>query len=78
MPEGQRSLALVDGLDVLRREVAHVSVATAPPASGVGAVEEFDDVAAQEAQLGGMVRREVEERVGMVGALQGEGREEQV
>lgn len=71
MSEGRRSLALVDGLDVLRREVAHVSVATAPPARGVGAVEELDDVAAEEAQLGGMVRSEVVESVGVVGALQG-------
>lgn len=70
---GQRSLALVDGLDVLRWEVAHVSVATAPPARGVGAVEEFDDVAAQEAQLGGVVWSEVVESVGVVGALQGGG-----
>lgn len=75
LSDGQRSLALVDGLDVLRREVAHVSVATAPPARGVGAVEEFDDVAAKEAQLGGMVRSEVEESVGVVGALQGGERE---
>lgn len=48
-----------------------MSVATAPPARGVRAVEELDDVAAKEAQLGGMVRREVEECVGVVGALQG-------
>lgn len=44
-----RSLAVVNGLDVLRREVAHVSMATAPPAQRVGAVNEFDDVTAQEA-----------------------------
>lgn len=48
-----------------------MSVATAPPARGVGAVEEFNDVAAKEAQLGGMVRGEVEESVSVVGALQG-------
>lgn len=43
------SLAVVDGLDVLRGEVAHVSVAAAPPAQGVGAVQQLDDVAAKEA-----------------------------
>lgn len=33
------SLAVVNGLDVFRREEAHVSVATSPPAQRVGAVE---------------------------------------
>lgn len=43
------SLALVNRLDILRREVAHVPMATAPPAQRIRAVNEFDDVAAQEA-----------------------------
>lgn len=44
-----RSLAVVKGLDVLRGEVAHMSMAAAPPAQRIGAVNEFNDVAAQEA-----------------------------
>lgn len=64
------SLAVMNGLDVFRREEAHVSVATSPPAQRVGAVEQLDDVAAEEAQLGGMVRREVVEGVAVMGTLQ--------
>lgn len=60
---------MVNRLDVLRREVAHVSVATTPPAQRIRAVNEFDDVTAQEAQLRGVVGREVEEGVCVVGTL---------
>lgn len=40
---------MVNGLDVLRGEVAYVSVAAAPPAQRIGAVHEFDDITSQEA-----------------------------
>lgn len=60
---------MVNGLDVLRREVAHPPVAAAPPAQRIGAVEEVDDVAPEEAQLGGVVGGEVEQSVGVVRAL---------
>lgn len=43
------SLAVVNRLDILRGKVAHVSMATAPPAQCVGAVNELDDVSPQEA-----------------------------
>lgn len=62
---------MVNGLDVLRGEVAHVSMATAPPAQRIGAVNEFDDITTQEAQLGGVVGGEVEESVGVMGTLWG-------
>lgn len=65
---------MVNGLDVFRREEAHVSVATSPPAQRIGGVEQLDDIAAEEAQLGGVVRREVEEGVGVVRTLRGERR----
>lgn len=57
---------MVDRLHILWGEVAHMSVAAAPPAQRVGAVDEFDDVAAQEAELRGVVGGEVEESVGMM------------
>ena len=72
------SLAVVNGLDVLRREVAHSSVAPAPPARLVGAVHKFNDVAAQEPQLRLLVRGEVEQSVGVVGALQKKTRNEEL
>lgn len=62
-------MALVNRLDILRREEAHVSMATTPPAQRIGAVNEFDDVTTQEAQLRGVVGGEVEEGVCMVGTL---------
>lgn len=61
---------MVNELDVFRREEAHVSVATTPPAQRIRAVEHLDDIAAEEAQLVGMVRREVEEGMGVMRALQ--------
>lgn len=64
------SLAVVNGLDVFWWEEAHVSVATSPPAQWVWAVKQLDDVASEEAQLGGVVRREVEEGVAVVRTLQ--------
>ena len=64
---------MVDGLDVLRWEEAHAPVTAALPALQVGAVEEVDDVAAHEAQLGDVLRVEVEEGVGVAGSLRGGG-----
>lgn len=55
------SLALVNWLHVFRREVTHVASAAPPPARGVGAVNEFNDITAQEAQLGWVVGGEVVE-----------------
>lgn len=63
-----------NGLDVLRREVAHVPMATAPPAHRIGAVNEFDDITTLEAQLGRVVGGEVEESVGVMGTLWKRGR----
>jgi len=61
---------VVNGLDILRGEVAHTSVATALPALGVGAVQQVDEVAAQEWQLGGLLRRKVEQSGRVVRPLQ--------
>lgn len=61
---------MVNRLDVFWREEAHVSVATSPPAQRIRAVEQLDDVAVEEAQLGGMVRCKVEKGVGVMRALQ--------
>lgn len=47
--DGVGSLALVNGLDVFWGEVAHMSLATTSPAQRIGAVEELDDITAQEA-----------------------------
>lgn len=73
------SLALVYGLDVLRGEVAHASMATSPPASWVRAVDEFNGIAALEVELRGVLRGEVEQSAGVVGALweKTEGEEEE-
>lgn len=60
---------LENGLNVFRGEVAHTSVTPAPPAYRVRAVNEFDDITTQEAQLGGVVRVEVKESMGVMRTL---------
>lgn len=67
---GGGSLEVVNRLDVFWWEEAHVSVATSPPAQRIWAVEQLDDVSAVEVQLGGMVRCEVEEGMGVIRTLQ--------
>lgn len=54
---------MVHGLDVFGREHAHLTPAPPLPATSVRAVQKVDDVTTQETELGGVMRREVEEGV---------------
>lgn len=62
---------MVDGLDVLRREEAHAAMTAAFPALRVGAVQQVNDIATHEPQLGDVLRGEVEESVGVTCSLRG-------
>lgn len=52
--------SLVDGVDIVTGEEADASVDLPLPPVGVGAVQDLDDVPAEEGQLGAVMGREVE------------------
>lgn len=71
-------MSQVHGLDIAAWEEAEVPTQLAPPPVGVRALQNLDDVATAEAELGGVLGREVELGLGKTGLgwLQGEGRHE--
>lgn len=68
------SPSVVERLHVLRREDPHSASAAPPPAQRAGAVQQVDDVAAAEAEVGLLRGHVVAEGVSQAGPLQG-GRE---
>lgn len=52
--------SLADGVDVVAGEEADTPVDLPLPPVGVGAVQDLDDVPAEEGQLGAVVGREIE------------------
>lgn len=61
--------SVVHWLDIFWREEAHSAVASALPSLCVRTVQKVDDVAPQEAQLGGVLRVEVKQGVGVARPL---------
>lgn len=62
-------VSVVKGLDARRWKDPHSTPAAPPPAQGARAVQQVDDVPAQEVQVGGVVGGVVTERMGQAGFL---------
>lgn len=65
------SPSVVERLHVLRREDPHSASAAPPPAQRAGAVQQVDDVAAAEVEVGLLRGHVVAEGVSQAGPLQG-------
>lgn len=61
--------SVVKRLHARRRKDPHPPSAAPPPAQGAGAVQQVDDVSAEEVQVGGVRRGVVTERVSQAGFL---------
>lgn len=68
-------VSVVKRLDACRREDPHPTSAAPPPAQGARAVQQVDDVPAQEVQVGGVRGGVVTEGLSQPGFLHTEGRE---
>lgn len=68
-------VSVVKRLDARRREDPHPTSAATPPAQGAWAVQQVDDVSAQEVQVGGVRGGVVTEGVSQAGFLHTEGKQ---